>query len=239
MKMTKKGNYKTDTRLLAIEILASSPGLNKNKLCKDLNIAPATLRTWMSDPIFIDNLYKRYMEVAGVELPLVVQSMIREAKEGNVQAGRLILEHFGKLDNRVKIQVESPFEKFMKMEEVQNGEFVEDNEVTNGAISIAEQASSLYDNDSDLPARNVLNDNPGKRNQDEAEKLKYATQVSKKKAVEKVLQKKYYARRKRAKDVNLELLKPGRMSKGKREEWWKELESLEIKKFGKIMGERS
>ena len=96
MKTPKKGNYKTDTRLLAIEILASSPGLNKNKLCKDLGIAPATLRTWMSDPIFIDNLYKRYMEVAGVELPLVVQSMIREAKEGNVQAGRLILEHFGK-----------------------------------------------------------------------------------------------------------------------------------------------
>ena len=94
---------KDKSKMLAIEILAMSPGISKTDLAKQLRVSKPTLNKWMADPLFIDIWYKRYMEVAGSELPHVINAMIREAKHGNVQAGRLILEHFGKLDTRVKI----------------------------------------------------------------------------------------------------------------------------------------
>ena len=48
---------------------------------------------------------------------MVLNSMIREAIEGNVQAGRLVLEHSGKLVKNINVTVDSPFEKFLKAEE--------------------------------------------------------------------------------------------------------------------------
>ena len=229
---------KDKSKMLAIEILAMSPSISKTDLAKQLGISKPTLNKWMADPLFIDTWYKRYMEVAGSELPLVIGAMIREAQHGNVQAGRLILEHFGKLDTRVKIQVESPFEKFIKMENVEDAEFVIDKEITNGAVSIGEQAASIITSNVVLPARNSNNDYPGLREKEEKNSLTMATSKARKKLVEKVLQKKMYERRKRAKSVDLELLSAGRSSKGERDEWWKELEKLEVKKFGEIQGER-
>ena len=84
---------KDKSKMLAIEILAMSPSISKTDLAKQLGISKPTLNKWMADPLFIDTWYKRYMEVAGSELPLVIGAMIREAQHGNVQAGRLILEH--------------------------------------------------------------------------------------------------------------------------------------------------
>ena len=228
---------KDKVRLLAIEILAMSPSISKLELAQKLEISRPALDKWMSDPLFIDAWYKRYMEVAGNELPNVIGAMIREAKEGNVQAGRLILEHFGKLDTRVKIQVESPWEKFMKME-AQDAEFVIDEEITNGAIDIGEQASAIVSNVGDLPDRNPSNDTPRLRESSEKKTLNLATSKARKKAVEKVTQQKMYQRRKRAKNVGLELLSAGRHSKGAREKWGKELESREIEKYGEVEGDR-
>ena len=229
---------KDKSKMLAIEILAMSPGISKTDLAEKLGISRPALNKWMNDPLFIDTWYKRYMEVAGGELPHVVYAMIREANHGNVQAGRLILEHFGKLDMRVKIQVESPFEKFMKMEDVEDAEFVVDKEVTNGAISIAEQASSLIPDVVDLPDRDVRNDSPRLRENEEKSSLNMATSSARKKLVEKAIQKQMYERRKRAKAVNLKLLSAGRSSKGEREDWWQELEKREIEKFGEIQGKK-
>ena len=229
---------KDKAKMLAIEILAMSPSISKTDLAKQLGISKPTLNKWMADPLFIDIWYKRYMEVAGSELPLVIGAMIREAQHGNVQAGRLILEHFGKLDTRIKIQVESPFEKFMKMEDIEDAEFVIDKEVTNGAISIGEQAASIVSDNAILPDRDTRNDRPRSREDEEKSSLNMVTSKVRKKLVEKVIQKKMYERRKRAKAVELELLPAGRSSKGERDEWWKELEKLEVKKFGKVQGER-
>ena len=229
---------KDKERLIAVEMLAMSPGITQKELAESLKVTAPTVRGWLNDPMFIDALYKRYMEVAGKNLPLVINAMIREAQHGNVQAGRLILEHFGKLDSRIKIQVESPFEKFIKMENVEDAEFVIDKEITNGAVSIGEQAASIITSNVVLPARNSNNDYPGLREKEEKNSLTMATSKARKKLVEKVLQKKMYERRKRAKSVDLELLSAGRSSKGERDEWWKELEKLEVKKFGEIQGER-
>ena len=229
---------KDKERLLAVEMLAMSPGITQKELAESLKVTAPTVRTWLNDPMFIDVLYKRYMEVAGKDLPLVINAMIREARHGNVQAGRLILEHFGKLDTRVKIHVESPFEKFIKLEGVEDAEFVEDKEITNGAISIAEQASSLLPDAGDLLDRDIRNDHPRLREEEETSQLKMATSSARKKLVEKAIQKQMYERRKRAKAVGLKLLPSGRSSKGQRDKWGKELEKREIKKFGKIQGSR-
>ena len=104
---TPKGSMvtKDKTRMLALEMLAIDPSLSHRSLAEKLGVDKMTIASWVNDPLFIDMWYKRFMEVAGKELPNVIGAMIREALEGNVQAGRLILEHFGKLDNRVKIQV--------------------------------------------------------------------------------------------------------------------------------------
>ena len=103
-------------KLIAIELLSQNPSLHQKAIAEKLNVDVRTVRGWLTDPDFIDEIYKRYMEVSGIELPAVIKAMIEEAKLGNVQAGRLILEHFGKLESRIKIQVESPFEKFMRMD---------------------------------------------------------------------------------------------------------------------------
>ena len=238
MNMIKKDKVLKDrTRLLALEMLAIDPGMSQKNLAVKLGVERQTIAAWCNDPLFIDAWYKRFMEVAGAELPNVVSSMIREAKEGNVQAGRLILEHFGKLDTRVKIQVESPFEKFMKME-VEDAEFVDDKEIARGAIAIGEQAATLIPDDDNLPARNLSNDNPRFRQEEEKTSLRMSTKKARKDAVLKYVQKQMYDRRKRAKAVGLELLSKGRSTKSKRNEWWDELEQLEIEKFGKIQGER-
>ena len=230
---------KTSSKLIAVELVAMSPSIPVKEIAAKVDVHPTMVRTWLRDPAFIDAWYKRYMEVAGSELPHVIGAMIREAKEGNVQAGRLILEHFGKLDTRVKIQVESPFEKFLNMEtEDAEFEFVNNKEVTNGAISIADQVSGLSDSMDDLPDRNSDNDTPTTRTKLEKTRLDLATYDAKFKAREQRNQKFMYDRRKRAEAVGMELLGRGRSSKGKREAWWDELEKKEIDKFGKVQGNR-
>ena len=229
---------RTSSKLIAVELVAMSPSITVKEIAAKVDVHPTMVRTWLRDPAFIDAWYKRYMEVAGKELPLVIGAMIREAKHGNVQAGRLILEHFGKLDTRVKLHVESPFEKFIKLEGIEDAEFIEDKEITNGAISIADQVSSLSDGMDDLPDRNIDNDSPTSRTKLEKTRLDLATYDAKFKAREKRNQKFMYDRRKRAKAVGMELLGRGRSSKGKRDRWWDELEKKEIDKFGKVQGNR-
>jgi len=230
---------KTSAKLIAIELVAMSPSITIKEISEKVGCAPTIVRTWLRDPLFIDAWYKRYMETAGAELPHVINAMIREAKGGNVQAGRLILEHFGKLDTRVKIQVESPFEKFLHREtEDAEFEFVKNKEITNGAISIADQVSVLSDGMDSLPPRDVSNDSPNARTKLEKSRLDLATYDAKFKAREQGNQKFMYERRKRANAIGMELLGRGRSSKGKRDAWWDELEGKEINKFGKVQGNR-
>ena len=55
--------------------------------------------------------------------------MVREAKACNVQAGRLVLEHGGKLQKNIHVTIDSPFEKWLKkadIGDVQDAEIVDD-----------------------------------------------------------------------------------------------------------------
>ena len=88
-------------KLAAIDIFALQPSITTKEVAKKLNISHHTISNWRKDPNFIDACYERYMLIFGSQLPSVLNAMIREAKEGNVQAGRLVLEHSGKLVKNV------------------------------------------------------------------------------------------------------------------------------------------
>ena len=228
-------------RLLAVEMLASRPHLKVDDISKLLGVSKPTVYNWLSKPDFADKVYKRYMEIAGLELPIVVSAMIREASKGNVQAGRLVLEHFGKLDNRIKIQVESPFEKFMKIDndEIEEAEFSDDEEVIETSKEIADKAAELLEQVPPLPERDEANDKPKIRKIKENYSLEQAIESGSADEIRKAKDRAYYKRRKRARAVGLELLEPGNHIKSVRDDWWKKLEKLEIARFGEIQGYRT
>jgi len=209
-------------QLLAIELYSSNPSLTQKEIAVKCGVDVKTVRNWLTNPEFIDQIYKRYMEISGLQLPAVIKAMLEEAKSGNVQAGRLVLEHYGKLENRIKIQVESPFEKFLRAEDA---EFVtlddKDKDILD-EISVQDDLSSV-----ELPTRDPKNDYPSKRVEEDKLNLKNATKFEIEQEKKREYQKKAYQLRKRAKKVGLELLPNGRTSKGARKKWLEELEQLE------------
>ncbi|QDP49200.1 MAG: hypothetical protein Unbinned2990contig1002_47 [Prokaryotic dsDNA virus sp.] len=216
-------------KLLAIELLASNPSMTQELIASKIGISKSTIKVWLTDPDFIDEIYKRYMEVSGIELPAVIKAMIEEAKMGNVQAGRLILEHFGKLETKIKVQVESPFEKFMRMDG-DEAEFVDISDQEKSKMDLVNKVMDMED--IELPERDIANSSPRLREKNEKKTLKESTiKHIKKEKVKKQLNNAYRLR-KRAKEVGLELLGSGRQSKGARKEWLEKLERLEVEKFG-------
>ena len=99
---------------MAIELYAKQPSITAEEVAKRCNIPVKTVQNWRQNINFVEAVYDRYMVEFGAELPSVLMSMVREAKAGNVQAGRLILEHSGKLIQNVEVKVESPFERFLQ-----------------------------------------------------------------------------------------------------------------------------
>ena len=205
----------------AIDMIARNPGIKYKDVANKLDVSTTTITNWMCSPTVIDKVYKRYMEFAGNELPAVVQAVIEEAKLGNVHAARLILEHFGKLENKVKIQVESNFEKFMKGDNTEEAEFFEVNDNQEQVLEM------LSDNNIELPERHTSNDEPKARDDFEKDRLKYKMKKAKTSEIEAEKQAERYKIRTRAKAVGLELLTAGRHSRSERDKWMQELEKRE------------
>jgi hypothetical protein len=209
----------------AIEIIASNIGVDQKIVAEKIGISTPTMRSWLSDPDFIEDIYTRYMEIAGFEIPSVIQATIGEAKRGNVHAARLILEHFGKLENKLKIQVESNFEKFMKSD-AKEAEFFE---VTNEQSETLDLLSEHVGTKIKLPERDNSNNDPDERRKQEKKRLnsRISTYNRAKRSIDKKKQNERYAVRQRASKVGLDLLPPGRHTKTVRDEWMKKLEELE------------
>ena len=110
---------KITERKKAAELMALNPNMSVPEIAKRLNVHTQTVVIWRADPNFVDMVYSIYMVEFGAEIPAVLKAMVREAKAGNVQAGRLVLEHSGKLVKNINITVDSPFEKFLKAEEAE------------------------------------------------------------------------------------------------------------------------
>ena len=187
---------------VAVEHFATNPGITVKDLALELGINERTIVVWRTDPNFMDAVYERYMVLFGGELPSVLNAMIREAKSGNVQAGRLVLEHSGKLVKNINVTVDSPFEKYLKSVDIED---VEDAEIIEAMEDIPIIES--------LPERD--DENPDVRNKRENKQIDEAL----KKEQYSQKRKEWYKWNKRAKAVGVEPLSARRPTKGQRKTW--------------------
>ena len=195
---------KKPAKVLAVELLAFNPEMSLQQIADKVGVSKSSIVKWKASPEFVDAVYDRYMTHFGLEIPQVLDAMIREAKAGNVQAGRLILEHSGKLVKNVNITIDSPFEKFLKS--VPDAEVIADEDIIDAADSVE------YDFE-ELPPRNT--EDQAKREVKE----KIATKDLIKKAERNAKKKNWYRWRVRAKAVGIEPLKGKRPTPAQRQDW--------------------
>ena len=101
-------------KVLALEFLIDNPTAPQHEVADHSGVSQGTISNWYKDPGFVETFYDRYMVTYNSRLPSVLDAMVKEALLGNVQAGRLVLEHSGKLQKNIVIKHESPFERFLK-----------------------------------------------------------------------------------------------------------------------------
>ena len=208
----------------AAEIYALNPDITAQEVADKLQMNVRTVVDWKSDPNFVDAVYNRYMIEFGGEIPAVLNAMIREAKSGNVQAGRLILEHSGRLIKNINVTIDSPFEKFMKKIEVVD---VIDGEIED--VVVTEIINELPEVDiTTLPERNT--ENQVQRVMKEKKQIKKVVQTAKQKAKYLDQRKQWYKLKKRAEAVGVEPLPSKRPTKGQRVAWVEEIERRENEK---------
>ena len=212
--LAKKEHF-NDKQKVAIEYVASKPGITNQELASLIKVNPKTIGSWRNNPKFIDAIYDRFMEVTGKELPALVLALIEEGKQGNVKAIELALKHFGKFQDSVTIKIESPFMQHLKVEEINQDNFMD------------AEFSVVTDEPIELPPRNYENDEPMSRVRDENKRVnkikkdtkKYRKYLKNKQARKKIVD--------RAKAVGLEPLPPGRPTEASRRKWMDILEKLE------------
>jgi len=202
--MSKLQKYE-QIRKVAVEHFATNPNLTVKDLALELGITERTIVKWRTDPNFMDAIYDRYMVLFGGELPAILNAMIREAKSGNVQAGRLVLEHSGKLVKNINVTVDSPFEKYLKAVDID----AEDAEI----IEAMEEIPIIET----LPDRDI--EPPVKRNKREKKQIDDA--IKKEQYSQK--RKEWYKWNKRAKAAGVEPLSARRPTKGQRKTWEDEI----------------
>ena len=195
-------------KVLAIELFALNPAMTAKEVAAKVGVSDICVAKWRQDPNFIDKIYERYMTEFGSQLPAVINSMVREAKHGNVQAARLVLEHSGKLVKNVNITIDSPFEKFLKSDDIQDAEIVE----VFDDVVVPEE----------LPERK-----PAKSEAQERVALKKDIDKEDKKNKRNLMRKEWYQWKKRAKAVGIEPLSAKRPTKGQRKEWEKAIIAAE------------
>jgi len=209
---------KKANQMAAIDLMIHNPDLNKKQIAEQINVSHRTIQAWFADDRFVDMYYKKYMVSFNAKLPMVLNSMIREAIEGNVQAGRLVLEHSGKLVKNINVTVDSPFEKFLKAEQI-DAEDILDAE--------SEEVAEIIET---LPERNPENDKPKKRQMKEkkaVERIKEGKPPSRQKKREDRANR--YALLQRAKKVGLEPLPSRRPTASEKRKWLEKLAELEAK----------
>ena len=95
----------------AIEIYASNPMVQHQDVAKMLDVSEKTLRKIRRNGDFQNKVYEYYMKTFDTDVVAVLKAMISEAVAGNTTAGRIVLEHSGRLQNNVNINViKSPFQ---------------------------------------------------------------------------------------------------------------------------------
>tara|TARA_Y100001963_G_C6788939_1_gene454456 strand:+ start:432 stop:1067 length:636 start_codon:yes stop_codon:yes gene_type:complete len=189
----------------AIELCAASPGTSNKDLAKQIGVSESTMSAWRKNPIFIEACYDRFVELNGTRLMNVLDSMFSEAESGSVPAAQLILNHYNKLNNKIELTVDSPFEKFLKNQNMVDVEFetVEDPEKVE---------------------RKLINGD--KKVKIQKKRLKSVIMETKKQKTNRNQNSRYQLRQ-RAKRVGLDTLPPGRLPDHVRKNWLKSLAKKE------------
>ena len=187
-------------KILAIELFALNPSITAKEVAAKVGVSDICVAKWRQDPMFIDKVYERYMTEFGSQLPAVINSMVREAKHGNVQAARLVLEHSGKLVKNVNITIDSPFEKFLKAEDVEDAEVVEIFDEVEMPQDLPERIEPKTVKEEKVVLKKIIDKEKKKKNRNE-------------------MRKEWYAWKKRAEAVGIEPLSAKRPTKGQRKEW--------------------
>ena len=196
---------KIKERQQAAEMMALDPDMTIRQIAAKLDVHEQTVIKWRSDPNFVDMVYQIYMVEFGAEIPGVLSSMIREAKAGNVQAGRLVLEHSGKLVKNINVTIDSPFEKYLKADQTEV-EYM-DVEVQDIVEDIVEKQEIV------LPERKI--EDQSKRVNSEFQTIKKTAQNSKRR----MARNKMHRWKQRAKAIGIEPLPAGRPTKAQKKEW--------------------
>lgn len=88
----------------AVEIYGTQPMIEHQKVAEMLDISEGVLLNIRRDPNFWSKVYDFYMVAFEGDVVDVLRAMVR-GKAGNVQAGRLVLEHSGKLQKTLILQL--------------------------------------------------------------------------------------------------------------------------------------
>ena len=214
---------KRPEKALAIEIFATQPDKSIQQVAVEVGVSPKAMYNWRCDPRFMDAIYERYMVVFGGELPAVLSAMVREAKAGNVQAGRLVLEHSGKLVKNVNVTIDSAFEKWLK--KVDDAEIVDGEIIEEEVFDLVEEIEVEIEG---LPPRDTENQIVRKKRE------KRSLAEEKKKAQYNLQQKEWYRWKVRAKAAGVEMLKGGRPTPGQRLAWEQEIIRKENAEIGQV-----
>lgn len=210
-KLTKK--KKNPHKEAAIQLFAFNHGITLQEVANKIGVSHKVVKNWREDPEFHLAIYNSYMNEFDSKLPSILDAMVREAQEGNVQAGRLILEHSGKLVKNVVNVTISPYEMFL-------------NKVDEGAddSEVIEAATDVDFEEIDLPPRNP--ENQRLRTIKESKKVKEV--VCKEEYNAK--QREWYRWRKRAEKVGVSPLKNRRPTPAQRKEWQNKIIQAESSK---------
>ena len=192
----------------AVEIYATKPEVTHQEVADLVGINFKTLMRIRRDPNFWAQVYDYYMATFEGDVVDVLKAAVREAKAGNVQAQRLVLEHSGKLQKNINITIDSPFERWMK--EVKGDVNVQDAEILDNIPEL-----------DGLPPRTA--DNSPFRAKEELNKLRITTnktKTNKKRAEQRKESRKWI---KRAKVVGVDQLPARRPTPGQKKAWEKEI----------------
>ena len=195
----------------AIQIYAGKPDIQHSAAAEMLGVSESTLYRLRRDPNFWAKVYDYYMVTFEGDVVGVLQAMVREAMAGNVQAGRLVLEHSGKLQKNINITVMSRFEKWMNKGEVT------DAEVVNEFEEVPEELKDF----SDLPPRNE--ESQQTRSGREKRQVKAVITKEERRIRRNEARKIMRSWQKRAKEAGVDQLPARRPTKGQRLAWEREI----------------
>ena len=110
----------------AIELFATNPDIGVTKVAELLGLHRKTVESMRKDPSFHQRVQDRFMLELENDIPSMVSALKREVLAGNVQATRLMFEYMNKLQKNINITIDSPFENWMKKQELGEAEVITD-----------------------------------------------------------------------------------------------------------------